>query len=73
MTAKRRGDLRGAVASFDRLLSRYPDCPMAQSAAAERMKLLATTDRARASDAARDYLRRYPAGFARDDAESLLR
>jgi hypothetical protein len=36
------------------------------------MKLLAETDGARAADAARDYLRRYPKGFARTDAEALL-
>jgi hypothetical protein len=72
MLAKRRGDLHGAIASFDRLLSRYPACPFAESVAAERMKLLAGTDRARAVDVARDYLRRYPNGFARTDAEALL-
>lgn len=72
MLAKRRGDLHAAIASFDRLLSRYPTCPFAESAAAERMKLLAETDRARAADVARDYLRRYPKGFARTDAEALL-
>ncbi len=73
MLAKRRGDPRGAIASFDRLLSRYPACPLAESAAAERMKLLADIDSARAADAARDYLRSYPSGFARGDAETLLR
>ena len=73
MLAKRRGDLPGAIASFDRLLSRFPACPFAESAAAERMKLLAETDRARAADVARDYLRRYPNGFAHTDAEALLR
>jgi hypothetical protein len=72
MLAKRRGDIRAAIASFDRLLSRYPVCPFAESAAAERMKLLAETDRARAADVARDYLRRYPKGFAHTDAEALL-
>jgi hypothetical protein len=73
MQAKRRGDLRGAVASFDRLLSRYPGCPLAESAAAERMKLLGETDRVRAAVAARDYLQAYPNGFARGDAEALQR
>jgi ferric-dicitrate binding protein FerR (iron transport regulator) len=72
MLAKRRGDLRGAVASFDQLLSRYPGCPFAESAEAERMKLLAETDRVRAVVVARDYLRRYPGGFAHGDAEALL-
>jgi hypothetical protein len=73
MSARRRGDLRGAIAAFDRLLSRFPACPLAESATAERMKILAEVDPARASDAAWEYLRRYPAGFARNDAQALLR
>jgi hypothetical protein len=73
MLAKRRGDLRAAVASFDRLLSRYPGCPFAESAEVERMKLLAASDRARAEDAAREYLHRHPHGFGRADAEALIR
>ena len=71
MLAKRRGDLSGAVAAFDRLLSRFPGCPFAESATAERMKLLVGYDRTRAAEAARDYLHRYPSGFARSDAEAL--
>jgi len=71
MLAKRDGDMRGAVGYFDRLLSRYPDCPFAESAAAERLKLLAGYDHARAESAAREYLRRYPNGFARSDAEAV--
>jgi hypothetical protein len=73
MSARRRGDPRGALAAFDRLLSRFPGCPLAESATAERIKILAEVDRARASDAAREYLRKYPSGFARGDAEGLLR
>ena len=71
MLAKRDGDVRAAVDHFDRLLSRHPDCPFAESAAAERLKLLAGYDRARAASAAREYLHRYPNGFARSDAEAL--
>jgi hypothetical protein len=73
MSARRRGDLRGAIAAFDRLLSRYPASPLAESATAERMKMLGDVDSARAVEAARDYLRRYANGFARSDAEALLR
>jgi ferric-dicitrate binding protein FerR (iron transport regulator) len=72
MQAKRRGGVRAAVAAFDRLLSRYPACPFAESASLERMKLLASYEPVRAEDAARDYLRRYPSGSGRTDALALL-
>jgi hypothetical protein len=71
MRAKRSGDASGALAQLDRLLATYPGGPLAESAAVERMRLLATSDRARAAAAARDYLRRHPRGFARVEAEGL--
>jgi ferric-dicitrate binding protein FerR (iron transport regulator) len=71
MRLKRSGDPTGAVAKLDRLLSLYPSGPLSESASAERMRLLASTDRARAAVAARDYLRRHPRGFARAEAESI--
>jgi hypothetical protein len=73
MQARRRGDVRGAVETFDRLLSRYPGCPFAESATVERMNLLAGYDHVRAGETAREYLRRYPRGFGRADAEALVR
>jgi hypothetical protein len=69
---KRAGDAAGAVAGFDQLLALYPSSHLAQSARAERMKLLRGIDRDRARAAARDYLDRYPTGFARADAEVIL-
>jgi hypothetical protein len=69
---KRGGDARGAVSSFEELLARYPATHLAQSASAERMKLLQTYDVKAARAAARDYLARYPSGFARSDAEIVL-
>jgi ferric-dicitrate binding protein FerR (iron transport regulator) len=71
MRLKRSGDTTGAVAKLDRLLALYPSGPLSESAAAERMRLLASTDRARAAVAAREYLRRHPRGFARAEAESI--
>jgi hypothetical protein len=71
--AKRRGDTRGAVARFDEYLAAYPDSALAESAAVNRMELMARLDPARAADAARAYLLRYPRGFARDDAASIAR
>ncbi len=70
---KHRGDMAGAAASFERLLAKYPQGPLAESAAAQRVKVLRTSNPARAKVAAREYLSRWPRGFARDEAESVLR
>lgn len=72
IAAEHRGDAPGAVALLDRFLARYPNAPLAENAAAERMAILAKTDRERASDAARAYTQRYPNGFARKEAQELL-
>jgi len=60
-----------ALRLFSRLLDVAPAGPLAEGAAAQRMKLLATSDPATARRAAADYLARYPDGFARDDARRL--
>ncbi|HVH40804.1 MAG TPA: FecR domain-containing protein, partial [Labilithrix sp.] len=72
LARKRAGDTAGAIAGFEELLSRFPSSHLAQAARGERMKLLRGVDKARAKDAARDYLHRYPTGFARADAELML-
>jgi hypothetical protein len=72
LEARARGDSAGAVALFERLIARYPSAPLAETALAEKMKLLATTNSPRAGDAAREYLVRYPVGFARADAARIL-
>jgi hypothetical protein len=71
MAAKRRGEPANALASLDRLLTSHPHGPLAESAAVERMRILAATDPSRASEAARAYLARYPNGHARDEAKKL--
>lgn len=68
---KRAGATSEAIASFDQLLTRYPGGPLAESAAAERLRLLAKQGSPRTGAAAREYLRRYPQGFARATAEEL--
>ena len=60
------------LSEFDRLLSRYPSGPLAESASVERMRLLKTVAPERATASAREYLARYPTGFARTEAESLV-
>jgi ferric-dicitrate binding protein FerR (iron transport regulator) len=72
IAARRRGDTRAALAGFDRFLASYPSSPLAESAAAERMRLLASSGDPRARDAAAAYLARYPGGFAREEAREIL-
>jgi hypothetical protein len=66
MQRKRTGDVQGAVAALDRLMASYPAGIHAESAAAEKLKLLRTRT------AAEEYLRKYPHGFAQKDAEAIL-
>jgi hypothetical protein len=72
LAARDRGDVDGAAAKFERLASKYPSSPLAENAMAERMKLLTAARSPRAADAARDYLARYPHGFARAEADAIL-
>ena len=72
VAARHAGDAARALRAFDALLSRYPDGPLAESASAQRMKLLRELGSARATLAARAYLAQYPNGFARADAEAIL-
>ncbi len=70
--ARRAGDHRGAVALFDRLLAEHPTSPNVEAATVERMRELDQFDRGRAVSAAREYLARFPRGFARAEAESII-
>lgn len=72
MLARRNGQLALALIKMDRLLETYPSGHLAENAAAERIRLLRVLDPARAPLAARQYLKQYPAGFARADAEATL-
>jgi ferric-dicitrate binding protein FerR (iron transport regulator) len=74
--AKHRGDTQAAIGAFDRFLATYPTSPLAQSAAVERMRLLhgtpSTVPSTRAVAVARQYLARYPNGFATAEAEAII-
>jgi hypothetical protein len=70
--AKRRGDVRGALAGLDRFLTLYPASPLAESASVERMRVLQTMGSPRLPASARDYLARYPNGFAHAEAEAIV-
>jgi ferric-dicitrate binding protein FerR (iron transport regulator) len=69
--ATHRGDRQIAIGTFDRFLATYPGSPLAQSAAVERMRLLRLTLPAHAVAAARQYLARYPNGFAYAEAGTI--
>jgi hypothetical protein len=73
LAAKRRGANAEAIEAFEAFVARYPQSPLVESALAQRMQLLRTSDPARASAAADQYLARYPKGFARAEAESIKR
>ena len=68
MRDKRAGRTTDALVALDRLLAKYPRGPLAESAAVERFRLLRGSARV---DAARDYLTRWPQGFARAEAQAI--
>jgi hypothetical protein len=72
VAAKRRGDVQASIGGFDRFLANYPASALAESAAVERMRLLAGADPSRAAAAAREYLAKYPDGAARAEAEAIV-
>jgi FecR protein len=67
MQKKRAGNTQGALDALNRLTREFPKGPLLESASAERMRLLGT------ASAAKEYLRRYPEGFAKAEAEALLK
>lgn len=69
--ARRQGDLAGALSGYEQLLQRYPGGPLTESATVERMRLLGRMAPSRGASAARAYLRDFPNGFARAEAERL--
>jgi hypothetical protein len=71
--ARKRGATGEALQGFDTFLARYPSSSLSESARAQRMSLLRSVDPARAASAAEQYLARYPSGFARAEAEAILR
>jgi hypothetical protein len=72
VTALEGGDDRDAAARFERFLAEHPRDPRAEDAAYLRVIALQRCgDGAGVKEAARGYLRRYPAGFRRAEMESL--
>lgn len=70
--AARRGDDEGALRQFDSLLERFPQSPLAADSLVRKFRTLARLKRAAESAAAaREYLERYPQGFAAAEAEKI--
>jgi ferric-dicitrate binding protein FerR (iron transport regulator) len=69
---KHHGDVAGAIALYEHLLEAWPQGPLSESATVERMKLVAEQNRLDGVRAAREYLSKYPHGFAREEAKRLL-
>jgi hypothetical protein len=70
--AKNGGRPAEAERLLTRLIEEHPHGPLVESAAVQRMKVLTGLDAQRAQRAAAEYLARFPAGFARADAQRLL-
>jgi ferric-dicitrate binding protein FerR (iron transport regulator) len=71
MRAKRRGASAEAIEGFATFVARYPSSSLVESALVQRMRVLRDADPALAVRAARQYLSRYPKGFARNEAEAI--
>lgn len=71
--ARRAGQNATALALFDRFMREYPGASLFESALVQKMRLLAAmSDLTGASASARQYLARFPDGFARDEARALV-
>lgn len=71
--ARRAGQNAKALALFDRFMREYPGASLFESALVQKMRLLAaTSDLAAARVSARQYVARFPDGFARDEARALV-
>jgi len=71
--ARRGGRANDALAAYSRLLARFPNGQLAESALVERARLLAPGNPTSARTEAERYLARFPAGFARGEMEALAR
>ena len=69
--AAREGRAAEALAVYAELISRFPSSPLAENAAVARIRSFVDSDPKQARLEARAYLRRYPRGFARPEAQRV--
>lgn len=72
VAARRSGQPSLALELYAELTRRFPASALVESALIERVRILQKLDPSRASSEARAYLRRFPHGFARDEARAVL-
>jgi len=73
LDARRHGNDAAAIASLDKLISKYPGSPLIQDARVERMRAYERSGRhAEAVTEAGRYLADFPNGSARDEAKALV-
>jgi hypothetical protein len=68
---RRLGDVSAALGAYQQLMREYPSSPLAENAAVERLRLLSQQQPAKARAEAQVYLKRYPRGFAIEEAKRL--
>jgi len=66
------GHSREALDLYRELLSRFPASALAESSYVQRIRILRSTNPAAASGEAKQYLARFPKGFARVEVEALV-
>jgi hypothetical protein len=66
------GHVREALALYNQLIARYPGSALVESALVQRFRILKQTSHAEAVREAKQYVVRYPKGFARAEAEALV-
>ena len=66
------GHAREALNLYRELISRFPSSALVESACVQRIRILRSTNPAAASGEAKQYLARFPKGFARVEAETLV-
>jgi ferric-dicitrate binding protein FerR (iron transport regulator) len=73
LDSRRHNDDAAAIASLDKLISKYPGSPLIQDARVERMRAYERSGRhAEAVAEAGRYLADFPSGYARDEAKALV-
>ena len=68
---QRAGQVGAAVLKLEAVMADQ-NSPLAETALAQKMRWLSASDRSAARVVAREYLQRYPMGFGRADAETLV-
>jgi TolA-binding protein len=73
MNARRASASEAAIAAFEQFRRDFPESPLVQDATLELMRLFGSQKNPRSEEEAQRYLSTYPEGYARDEAQRLLR